>query len=263
MDKHWIRYHHMDYSINHKRYLPCLEGPDFYCETCQIHYESKIRFVSHLKHDHRIQGPSFPDYSDEPPNVMDPDNHCKPCCLCFDTRPLYRSHLFIKHNITVYSHIVSVHDNTKPDVFNEKNHCDACNKTFVSRHAFLQHLHYSYGIDVEPYKRPRTQNDLDQFNKRQQQIDVPNLHDPSLYCATCCRTYDTRLQYQHHLRMIHNIYSRPVKGFTMRTRKAPLDIVPDLDNPDNHCTSCQCTYKSKESFVSHLRYSHQLPSKQQ
>lgn len=258
MDDHWTNFHRLNLEGNPQRIPPSMDGPDYYCTTCLGHYEGKISFVYHLKNVHQIRYRSH-QKMDVTPDIMDPNHRCAPCCKTFKARPLYRNHLRVKHGITVSSETANLHANTKPDLFNKNNFCIACQKYFVNRNSYLIHLHYSYGIDVEPYKKHRSQVAVDQYNKRNNKIDIPDLNDPFMYCATCCRSYETKLKFQNHLRMIHNVYAKPSKGFTKNTMDEPLDIEPDRNNPDNHCTSCRCTFKSTESFQSHLKYSHPLP----
>ncbi|KAG2235818.1 hypothetical protein INT48_003930 [Thamnidium elegans] len=112
-----------------------------------------------------------------------------------------------------------------------KRHCSICNVTFSNRDIYFNHeIHF--------------------HNTK----ETPIFDSETLYCNICRKTYKSHSGYRRHMSSLNNIH-------TSTTRKLVPDPLkePDPKDPNNHCLSCNFTFRDRGLYRHHLLIRHDIP----
>ncbi|KAL0135596.1 C2H2-type zinc finger transcription factor [Mucor lusitanicus] len=82
----------------------------------------------------------------------------------------------------------------------------------------------------------------------------PDLYNPDFYCKSCEKDYSNKNTYRAHLRGVHFMVLKPLRGQTAQK----IDATPDPNDPNLHCKACNFTYQRKSYYKDHCRYTHGL-----
>lgn len=137
-----------------------------------------------------------------------------------------------------------MHPNLEPNIYDPGKHCQSCKKSFLSVKGYRYHLKLVHFMILNPtYGGP-------------QYGQSPDLNNPNLYCRSCNYTYINRAIYRRHLVLKHEMkLSRlNVKGRRIKNH----DVLPEWDNPENYCRSCEFTYKTKARYRVHCKQIHDI-----
>jgi hypothetical protein len=91
---------------------------------------------------------------------------------------------------------------------------------------------------------------------------IPNISatpdDPkNAYCIICKKLYSDSYFYKQHVKRIHEKEGRkfePVRGKS----KINLATLPDINDSNFHCRSCDITLSRRDKYRNHIRYVHKI-----
>ncbi|KAI8067260.1 hypothetical protein BDF21DRAFT_426176 [Thamnidium elegans] len=113
----------------------------------------------------------------------------------------------------------------------KNRHCSICNIDFWSRVGYLDHELHSHKTKETPV------------------IDLVTLR-----CNICNKMYTSSWMYRLHMASRNNIHVPPLRS---NSKPGPdPSKIPDANDPNNYCISCNFKFKSRASYTSHLVRSH-------
>lgn len=145
------------------------------------------------------------------------------------------------HNMP-YKGVSIKHLELEPDIFDVNNYCRVCELKSRSISDYRKHLRLVHHTILTPLK------DLPK------NCIAPDINDPNMYCCSCRKSFSTQQTYRTHLKYTHKIKLAPVikKNHIIKNP----DILPEWDNPNNYCRSCEFTFKGKSAFRRHCKLKH-------
>ncbi|KAG1123516.1 hypothetical protein G6F42_010478 [Rhizopus arrhizus] len=215
---------------------PDIHNTNFYCQSCEIAFDSKALYRPHLRRIHYMtlkpmskwktpQGSILPDPDD-------PNLYCKICKHTYKNKSNYKSHCLYLHWVKS----VKFPDQRPPLDITADAHCESCDRRFATKYIYRKHLAAIHRVDWKLIQ--------------QKSIDaLPDANDSSFYCRSCQKTMANKYSFRIHLKLLHSIHQSVPK-------KASL--TPDVDDPNNYCKSCQRTYSSRGRYCVHLRSARQM-----
>ncbi|KAI9263977.1 hypothetical protein EDC94DRAFT_606656 [Helicostylum pulchrum] len=217
-----------------------------YCADCQ-----KVFLLKRLCQIHRekIHGVELPKYL---PSVGDLNNHSELCDKTYSDVTTYRRHLVNVHKLIKSSTVRQWYkmNNETPVADRLNNHCNVCDIRYKTLDSYRHHMTRYHYIQFRLTKSQSGYVDLN---------EIPTIDEINNHCTSCDKVYKSRRAYRIHSNRIHNILlPRAIY------KKAPLihqDFIPDVDDKDNYCASCDIVYSSKASYFRRLTKIHQMNTK--
>ncbi|GAA5798217.1 hypothetical protein HPULCUR_003617 [Helicostylum pulchrum] len=182
-----------------------------------------------------VRGITLPDAYSEPNNFDSRNHYCKVCDMEYKHSKLQTiAHLRDIHHTEPPSPHGLIPDTNDPD-----NYCAGCDKAFSARKTYVRHL-----VSAHLDKMPELYQGIDRKNPSKEDMRCQR------YCADFQKSFLLKQSHQIHMDKIHGI-----KVLEHLTNSEG----PDVDNPNNHYTSCDKTYSFYSRFRRHLVYLHNLP----
>jgi hypothetical protein len=134
-----------------------------------------------------------------------------------------------------------------PDEFNQENYCRLCNRTYPNKKQYRVHLKKVHKMTLTfPTQRQRQIN-----------TDIPpDPNNPNFNCDSCSFTYSCKSAYLRHLKGAHKMSFAPQR--LPRIKSFDLNIIPDHNDPNFYCRSCQVHYKRFQHFRRHIQSIHKI-----
>lgn len=234
--------------------LPDVDDPNWYCKSCQRHFKTHDIYRKHIKRIHeiplkRLAPPLLYDPTIEP-EIDNPDNFCRSCKKTMKNSSNYRRHLVVVHKMKLERLPKSKHDRSiQPDIDDPNFFCKSCNKSFEDRGRYRIHVQHVHKIELQPLlTHPKYVPDMELTA-----ADIKN-DSTNTFCVICKLLFSHRDRYRHHMLKHKERGNKPIKGKS----KINPNIVPDVDDPDFHCKSCDYKFSCKSGYRSHLRKIHEM-----
>ncbi|KAL7313785.1 hypothetical protein PS15m_012358 [Mucor circinelloides] len=215
---------------------PDIYDPNFYCKTCKMYYNSKLKYKAHLRTAHFMVLKAKSKY-EVPQNAIlpdpdDPNQYCRACDYTYSGKSHYKQHCRYKHGMTSVQFGFT---KSKTDGIVD-TYCKICGVRLSSKQNYKQHLLVIHNVDWRLI-HPKPKNIM------------PDVDDPNFYCRVCQRKSKNKRIFRAHLMNVHALYqSAPKKTI----------LEPDTDDPNNNCRACQKNYSTKNSYRNHIRHVHQI-----
>lgn len=88
---------------------------------------------------------------------------------------------------------------------------------------------------------------------------TPDSYHKGNHCESCSWTFKLKHVYHNHLKRVYKMAIPHKMTIPRKTKTKPNhDIVPDIDDPNYYCKSCQKSYKSNSKYCNHLRSVHRM-----
>lgn len=186
--------------------------------------------------------------TDVPPVIDDPNGYCRTCLHQFTNKAAYRYHLIYVHKLDPNLVRRGVRGMIPVIDIGDYN-CRSCNRQFLNSSDYNSHL-----IRVHRIKQKLSQEERKPGVKA-------NFNSGYLYhhCQSCKSRFTSRSHLKKHMIGVHGVALPPLESPAKRRRR--LDIVPDADDPNFYCRSCNYKYSSKSSYKTHLVVVHNLKVK--
>ncbi|KAF1805870.1 hypothetical protein FB192DRAFT_1364930 [Mucor lusitanicus] len=226
--------------------MPEWNSPNNYCRACRHNYAGKYNYRWHCKRVHHMTAPAVKKddtntSSNIVPDLQDPNNYCQVCDFTYKTNKLYLLHCSRTHHIKP---TIKTPDITIPYPKDPNHHCSPCNKTYLHASSFRKHL--------------ITTHKIAHLSTRSQRNKVPDVDDPNGYCCVCEKTYSTVHYYKVHVATFHATPIDPQNTQQQQQQQQQQQVLPDVDDPNFHCRSCQKTFLDQNRYRSHLRGAHKM-----
>ncbi|KAI7907835.1 uncharacterized protein BX663DRAFT_492149 [Cokeromyces recurvatus] len=275
---------------------PDPKGPNKYCRICNRKYASVYGYTVHLEKVHNIRMKPVRKMRvprpDVRPNPRDPKHYCRSCDYIYADTYGYRAHL--KKTTIVRPEI-------EPDINDPNNYCRSCDKTYANIYSYNTHLKNIHKIIVSPSMisliengkgddyfqglelvesfletekddlRSISSDDPEETNENDEpennepentEIDEDelDLKNPNFYCRICDIKYAHNTSYKRHLRRAHNLVNLATQLKYTRPNLKP-GVIPDINDPNFFCRSCERVYSCGEVYKKHLRNVHKMVTK--
>lgn len=227
---------------------PDVNDPDFYCRLCDKIFQCKDHYNRHLRSIHKIQvikKHNINPNADILPDLNDPNYYCRSCDRKYTTIANFRRHLQQIHQMMMSPRVPLTRKNPDitPDLDDPDNRCASCEKTYPDRDKYKKHLKAIHNL-FRPSKSRLPVYDPDY------QGDINDSENK--YCFVCKTIYTTRASYKSHMRLSHSTEeNKNTPVFSPAARMNP-DVIPDINDPNFHCASCNTTYNRKAAYHQHL-----------
>lgn len=148
-------------------------------------------------------------------------------------------HRKLVHGIKSKSRCIK-HFDLEPNIYDSENYCTPCERSFPTIKKYRRHLrdaHYMALKSIRSKPHSGMISDLDVLN---------------FYCCSCGYTYISKDSYHHHLKLTHSIKPAPC-NMTGRKKKN-YGILPEWDNEENYCPSCEIKCKQRHSYLKYCKH---------
>ncbi|KAL0141735.1 hypothetical protein V8B55DRAFT_1562300 [Mucor lusitanicus] len=174
---------------------------------------------------------------------------CDMCNQRMPNRKLVLEHRLSIHNIKRRISRTIGNINVEPDIHDPNFYCKSCEQGYTNRSRFRHHLRRTHFLVLE--KLPNYKVPLKGI--------LPDPDDPKLYCKACNYTYKRKSGYKAHCRYIHGVKSFKSANQKSNTSSNMIDnYLPDADDPNFYCCSCNKKFGRKNSFREHLKEKHSI-----
>ncbi|KAG2234222.1 hypothetical protein INT48_001941 [Thamnidium elegans] len=236
-----------------KEYLKCALYPPVKTESPSLEI-SKYENAGYREHMAKLNNihipvirPRVDPNSSKTPKIDDPNNYCISCDFTFKSTGNYQIDIvnrycdacnrIFDHKKDYIKHLIRIHGMTLPDMYSEPSnfdsenlYCKVCDASYVKSQAFIAHL-----------------QNIHQIAPHFPSNSSPNMDDQNNYCNACRKTFSSRRTYLCHLSIAHlDKITELYQGTDFHMEKIhgvkPLNYIPSLDGPKNHCTLCDKTY---------------------
>lgn len=146
--------------------------------------------MNHCRYSHPAKSKSTIVNPDVLPDVLDPNNYCKPCDKTFTFKSDFRSHLLYVHTTLSTPNFKKKPKDIAPDINDSNHYCCSCDKTYSNKFAFKYRLISIHSIGNQISEKGSLEPDVD---------------NPNFYCRAYKRTYADKLNYRRHLCKIHRM----------------------------------------------------------
>ncbi|GAN01960.1 hypothetical protein MAM1_0014d01397 [Mucor ambiguus] len=196
----------------------------YHCDMCNKKMADLKSVLEHCHSVHSIKRTSGIKNMDTDPDVHNLNCYCKSCDTDYKNTGAYRGHLRNVHYMVLkpISRWKTPRSDTFPDPDDPNFRCTACEHTYTLKSSYLRHCRYAQGV-------------------RSGKLAYQRYTPPSSVVDTYCQTCDKRL----------SVDQRP-------ELQKPKDVMPNVNDPNFYCRSCERKLVNKDSFKLHLAAIHSL-----
>jgi uncharacterized C2H2 Zn-finger protein len=139
-----------------------------------------------------------------------------------------------------------------PDEDDPNFYCRVCVKSFSVKRSYRNHLQRIHKMVLKPLPK------VLQKTLIAMQPDLePDPHDPNFYCKVCQKNLSAKNTYLRHLKITHNM-KKKLDEKLGRIKALHPELLPDEDDPNFFCRSCEKYLSNKCSYRSHLEVIHSM-----
>ncbi|KAK4513266.1 uncharacterized protein ATC70_011834 [Mucor velutinosus] len=168
------------------------------------------------------------------------------CNLCNSKMPDLKSvldHFEATHHMDQFRRSAFKHVELEPNVHDPNHYCQTCEKTFSSHLKYRQHLIFAHHIMFKPKQQALRSDNV---------IDISN--DQLLRCPLCKTSCQSKHVYDQHLTQDHNV------SLSRLSMASNMNVLPDWNDPNLYCPSCNATFHTQRAFKFHCRNIHCMKS---